>query len=152
MNYAGFSEFEIVIVTLIFSDVVPQLNSHSLFPALSRGNLSVALLHFVIHCSVFKVHPLTTLAIRLEDPIPWILKSNNKRCLVGPSGLEPPTLRLSVARSSQLSYGPSSMQAPYPSLPPGGESSLISLHLLFDFQTFHWFENRVWTGDTLWWR
>ena len=27
-------------------------------------------------------------------------------CLVGPSGLEPPTLRLSVVRSSQLSYGP----------------------------------------------
>ena len=26
--------------------------------------------------------------------------------LVGPSGLEPPTSRLSVARSSQLSYGP----------------------------------------------
>ena len=78
MNYAGsYKEFEIVIVTLIFSDVVPQLNSHSLFPALSRGNLSVALLHFVIHCSVFKVHPLTTLAIRFEDPIPWILKSNN---------------------------------------------------------------------------
>ena len=56
MNYAGsYKEFEIVIVTLIFSDVVPQLNSHSLFPALPRGNLSVALLHFVIHCSVFKV-------------------------------------------------------------------------------------------------
>ena len=68
MNYAGsYKEFEIVIVTLIFSDVVPQLNSHSLFPALPRGNLSVALLHFVIHCSVFKVHPLTTLAIRFED-------------------------------------------------------------------------------------
>ena len=67
--------------------------------------------------------------------------------MVGPSGLEPPTLRLSVARSSQLSYGPvSSTQAPYPSLPPSGESSLISLCLLFDFQTFHWFENRVWTG------
>ena len=28
--------------------------------------------------------------------------------LVGPSGLEPPTLRFSVVRSSQLSYGPSS--------------------------------------------
>ena len=26
--------------------------------------------------------------------------------MVGPSGLEPPTLRLSVVRSSQLSYGP----------------------------------------------
>nr|DAL17584.1 MAG TPA_asm: hypothetical protein [Caudoviricetes sp.] len=32
-------------------------------------NLSVALLHFVIHCSVFKVRPLTTLAIRFEDLI-----------------------------------------------------------------------------------
>ena len=29
-----------------------------------------------------------------------------KRKLVGPSGLEPPTSRLSVVRSSQLSYGP----------------------------------------------
>ena len=28
------------------------------------------------------------------------------RKMVGPSGLEPPTLRLSVVRSSQLSYGP----------------------------------------------
>ena len=26
--------------------------------------------------------------------------------MVGPSGLEPPTSRLSVVRSSQLSYGP----------------------------------------------
>ena len=30
--------------------------------------------------------------------------------MVGPSGLEPPTSRLSVVRSSQLSYGP--MQGP----------------------------------------
>ena len=30
--------------------------------------------------------------------------------VVGPSGLEPPTLRLSVVRSSQLSYGPISFQ------------------------------------------
>jgi hypothetical protein len=29
--------------------------------------------------------------------------------LVGPSGLEPPTSRLSVVRSNQLSYGPSSL-------------------------------------------
>ena len=28
------------------------------------------------------------------------------KVVVGPSGLEPPTLRLSVVRSSQLSYGP----------------------------------------------
>ena len=31
---------------------------------------------------------------------------NSKFKLVGPSGLEPPTSRLSVVRSSQLSYGP----------------------------------------------
>ena len=30
--------------------------------------------------------------------------------MVGPSGLEPPTSRLSVVRSSQLSYGPISIQ------------------------------------------
>ena len=35
-------------------------------------------------------------------PIP----SSLIRKVVGPSGLEPPTLRLSVVRSSQLSYGP----------------------------------------------
>ena len=29
--------------------------------------------------------------------------------VVGPSGLEPPTSRLSVVRSSQLSYGPVSL-------------------------------------------
>ena len=33
-------------------------------------------------------------------------RSSNPLTMVGPSGLEPPTLRLSVARSSQLSYGP----------------------------------------------
>ena len=41
---------------------------------------------------------------------------------MGPSGLEPPTLRLSVVRSSQLSYGPSSQQAPYPSFPPSAKT------------------------------
>ena len=36
--------------------------------------------------------------------------------MVGPSGLEPPTLRLSVVRSSQLSYGPiSTVQGLVPS-------------------------------------
>ena len=46
---------EIVIVTLIFSDVVPQLKLNA-FHTVQYGNLSVALLHFVkSHCSVFKV-------------------------------------------------------------------------------------------------
>ena len=36
--------------------------------------------------------------------------------VVGPSGLEPPTSRLSVVRSNQLSYGPSSSLTSYPSL------------------------------------
>ena len=71
----------------------------------------------------------TAFAARFEDlSLRQVFKSNNKsvvsvsrppdeirlylalhaRCnlLVGPSGLEPPTLRLSVVRSSQLSYGP----------------------------------------------
>ena len=59
------------------------------------------------HCSVFKVQSFpTAFAVRFEDPIE--IRSSNPAaiCLVGPSGLEPPTLRLSVVRSSQLSYGP----------------------------------------------
>ena len=43
---------------------------------------------------------------------------SRKKEVVGQSGLEPPTSRLSVVCSSQLSYWPSSTQAPYPSLPP----------------------------------
>ena len=43
------------------------------------------------------------------------LSSSEIQCqidiLVGPSGLEPPTLRLSVVRSSQLSYGPVTTKA-----------------------------------------
>ena len=46
---------EIVIVTLIFSDVVPQLKLNASV-SFQTQNLSVALLHFVkSHCSVFKV-------------------------------------------------------------------------------------------------
>ncbi len=42
--------------------------------------------------------------------------------LVGPSGLEPPTLRLSGARSSQLSYGPMLFDVfPLCALSGGGE-------------------------------
>ena len=58
VNYAGFTDFEIVIVLpFILSDVVPQLIILR-FPCLFRHrNLSVALLHlFSSHCSVFKVH------------------------------------------------------------------------------------------------
>ena len=40
---------------------------------------------------------------------------SNYKLLVGPSGLEPPTSRLSVMRSSQLSYGPVSTHRRAPS-------------------------------------
>ena len=49
----------------------------------------------------------------LKSLFPSLIHSD----LVGPSGLEPPTLRLSVVRSSQLSYGPASSQTSYRSLP-----------------------------------
>ena len=37
----------------------------------------------------------------------WQLATDNWQLLVGPGGLEPPTSRLSSARSNQLSYEPS---------------------------------------------
>ena len=64
---------------------------------------SVALLALVIICySVFKVR------VELQKLTASFQRNNtvNSEELVGPSGLEPPTLRLSVVRSSQLSYGP----------------------------------------------
>ena len=78
LNYAGSEFFEIVCVTLSKSST-----NHFCFPLLLA-------LHTWLLCSVFKV--------RFQ-----LLYENG---MVGPSGLEPPTSRLSVVRSSQLSYGP----------------------------------------------
>ena len=101
--------FEIVIVTHLYD--VPQLNKTkntffcsfkqktSLLPCLS-------LLHYIVQFSRFDLP--TAFAARFED-LSYARSSNpttNVTGMVGPSGLEPPTLRLSVVRSSQLSYGP----------------------------------------------
>ena len=60
--------FKIVIVTLHLFRCCSTIKIRFHYSLRFRvGNLSVALLHFVIHCSVFKVRPLTTLAIRFED-------------------------------------------------------------------------------------
>ena len=59
-------------------------------------------------CQVFKSNNKSVVSVsRPPDEIRLYL-ALHARCnlLVGPSGLEPPTLRLSVVRSSQLSYGP----------------------------------------------
>ena len=42
----------------------------------------------------------------LESNFKLYAQFSFRKLLVGPSGLEPPTSRLSVVRSSQLSYGP----------------------------------------------
>ena len=60
------------------------------------------------HCSVFKVRSPTSSKVRSQYPTSnsrWILRSALTK-LVGQSGLEPPTSRLSVVCSSQLSYWP----------------------------------------------
>ena len=57
---------------------------------------------------------------------------------MGQSGLEPPTSRLSVVCSSQLSYWPSSRQTPYRSLRRQRQSSLIPLPLLSKSQPLRW--------------
>ena len=50
--------------------------------------------------------------------------------VVGSSGLEPPTSRLSGARSNLLSYEPSSRQTPYPPLPPQEKAELFQYSIL----------------------
>ena len=69
-----------------------------------RCRPSVALLshHFLfVQFSRYKRSGLTP-DLKTQIPLCFEIQSQ----LVGPSGLEPPTLRLSVVRSSQLSYGP----------------------------------------------
>ena len=99
--------FEIVIVTHLYD--VPQLKlkirSFKLFVQKTSLLPCLSLLHYIVQFSRFDLP--TAFAARFEDlSLCQVFKSNNNCCLVGPSGLEPPTLRLSVVRSSQLSYGP----------------------------------------------
>ena len=90
----------------------------SLLPCLS-------LLHYIVQFSRFDLP--TAFAARFED-LSYARSSNpttNVTGMVGPSGLEPPTLRLSVVRSSQLSYGPIV------------DTSFISLAALFTARLVH---------------
>ena len=120
--------FEIVIVTHLYD--VPQLKLKIRSFKLSfKRPLCCLAYHFFITLfsfqgSIFQLllqpdlkiclyarssNPTTTVVSvsRPPDEIRLYL-ALHARCnlLVGPSGLEPPTLRLSVVRSSQLSYGP----------------------------------------------
>ena len=93
----------------------------NLFPLCLHRETSLLPYLLLSHCSVFKVQ----IAVRKLSLVSGTasnrfcsqilrsdlsIRSSNPKAnrLVGPSGLEPPTLRLSVVRSSQLSYGPSS--------------------------------------------
>ena len=99
--------FEIVIVTHLYD--VPQLKLKiRSFKLLLKRPLCCLAFHFIHYIVQFSRFDLPTafaarsedLNFRSSDP------TTNVTGLVGPSGLEPPTLRLSVVRSSQLSYGP----------------------------------------------
>ena len=66
--------------------------------------------------------------------------------MVGPSGLEPPTLRLSVVRSSQLSYGPVVGASSVSLASVFNESSFTSLLLLFEPNPLRWALSRFRDG------
>ena len=98
--------FEIVIVTLHpfgCCSTIKTYASHSFecLPLCCLTSLSS-------HCSVFKVQyfqPLLKPDLKIQIPLGFEIQQQTLP-LVGLSGLEPPTLRLSVVRSSQLSYKP----------------------------------------------
>ena len=88
-NYAG---------TRSYYEIVPNFR----FPQFLRFLLPCFALSY--YCSVFKVRaPVCQNQIPKFDQDRTPVSNFN---MVGPSGLEPPTSRLSVVRSSQLSYGP----------------------------------------------
>ena len=101
--------FEIVIVTHLYD--VPQLKlkirSFKLYVQKTSLLPCLSLLHstlFSFQGSLFQLLLQPDLKIRLLPGLQ--IQRQMSSALVGPSGLEPPTLRLSVVRSSQLSYGP----------------------------------------------
>ena len=119
--------FEIVIVTHLYD--VPQLKLKIRSSVLSNKRpLCCLAYHFFITLfsfqgSIFQLLLQPDLKIclmpglQIQQQLLFLYPSSGRdtlylalhaRCnlLVGPSGLEPPTLRLSVVRSSQLSYGP----------------------------------------------
>ena len=72
-------------------------------------------LHLSIRCSVFKVRSLCFQLPLKPDPNTRprrMLASNFNQLVVGQSGLEPPTSRLSVVCSNQLSYWPAWWRLP----------------------------------------
>ena len=79
---------------------VPQI---IVFPLLLALHTLVSLFSFQGAVSNFFRSQIQTLTLLCKclNPISDLMDN-----LVGPSGLEPPTSRLSVVRSSQLSYGP----------------------------------------------
>ena len=115
------------------------------FAFLQSKRLSVALLHTSSsHCSVFKVQAPASLRPDLKIQLPLGLQIHLQWLLVGLSGLEPPTLRLSVVRSSQLSSRPSSeltslTPLPCPACGFPRKLHFASLLLLFKSQTLRWF-------------
>ena len=84
----------------------PQLKSTFFLSSLLERPLCCLAFITLIHCSVFKVQSPAFTKTRNKYSIPFEYLFPSLLRLVGPSGLEPPTLRLSVVRSSQLSYGP----------------------------------------------
>ena len=100
MNYAGnHRSSKIVIVTLFFHRSVPQLKFTTFLSSLLERPLCCLafITFFFVQFSRYKLQPLLKPDLKIHP---------QNGTLVGPSGLEPPTLRLSVVRSSQLSYGP----------------------------------------------
>ena len=89
----------------VFRLFVHKLNVFYLSVACSQNTFA-----FKSHCSVFKVQRSDFCFQKSDFNIHhccWILKSNLCSVrMVGTSGLEPPTSRLSGGRSNQLSYEP----------------------------------------------
>ena len=111
MNYAGLTDFfEIVIVTLIFSDV-STIKITFCFPYRSVWK-PLCCLTSLSFCYIVQFSRCNLLILQSDLKIQYLGSSNpttNCHRLVGQSGLEPPTSRLSVVCSSQLSYWPSSI-------------------------------------------
>ena len=102
LNYAdNLQKFCKIVFTLLLESF-----PHFFYASSKCFHLSVALLScFSFSVQFSRCSFRSLLKADTNHQIPDRLYPSSRE-VVGPSGLEPPTLRLSVVRSSQLSYGP----------------------------------------------
>ena len=112
-NHAGFRDFWLHCFYPYSKQFPVQIKVSTISASTLLLALPSGIIIHIVQFSRCAFQPLLRSDFSIQIPLGTEIRSHK---LVGQSGLEPPTSRLSVVCSSQLSYWPSSPQSPLGSL------------------------------------